>query len=99
MKILLVIPYFRWNYGGPVRVVYELSRELAHRGHDVTIYTTDVFRNDEKEQIFFTENIKVTYFKCFNPFLAEKLKFHYSSEMKKAIKDNIKSFDIVHLHH
>jgi len=44
MEILQVVPYFppAYTFGGPVKVVYEISRELAKRGHDVTVYTTDV---------------------------------------------------------
>ncbi len=43
LKIMHVTPYFApaWAYGGPPRVVYELSRELVRRGHAVTVVTTD----------------------------------------------------------
>ena len=42
MRILQVTPYFppAWAYGGPPRVIYELSRELARR-HSITVLTTD----------------------------------------------------------
>jgi glycogen synthase len=44
LKILQVTPFYypAWAYGGAPRVVYELSGSLAKRGHDVTVYTTDV---------------------------------------------------------
>ena len=43
MNILQVTPYFApaWAYGGPPRVVFELSRELVKLGHTVTVVTTD----------------------------------------------------------
>ena len=101
MKILQVIPYFEWSYGGPVRVLYQLSRELAKRGHDVTIYTTDVGRRNpltEKQKIRFDSNSKVQYFKCQNNWIADRLKLHVSFQMFSAIKDNLTDFDVVHLH-
>jgi len=101
VKILQVIPYFEWSYGGPVRVLYQLSRELAKRGHDVTIYTTDVGRRNpltEKQKIRFDSNSKVQYFKCQNNWIADRLKLHVSFQMFSAIKDNLTDFDVVHLH-
>lgn len=100
MKILLVIPYFEWSYGGPVRVVYELTRKFAEGGHDVTIYTTDVGRQKlltEKDKIEIDSNVKVRYFKCTNNWIADRLKLHISPEMRLAIKKSIKNFDVVHL--
>ena len=101
MKILQVIPYFEWSYGGPVRVLYEISRELTKRGHDVTIYTTDVGRRNpltEKQKIRFDSNPKIHYFKCQNNWVANKLKLNIAFQMRSAIKDNLKDFDVVHLH-
>ena len=40
MKILQVIPYFNPKKGGDVAVVYNLSKYLAQRNHNVTIITT-----------------------------------------------------------
>ena len=44
MKILHVIPSFApaWRYGGPIVAAVGLTRELARRGHDVTVATTNV---------------------------------------------------------
>jgi len=100
MKILQVIPYFSWEHGGPVKVVHDLSIKLAKKGHEVSIYTTNVglngpLRDDQKIK---SNKIKITYFNCLNNFLANNLKLHLSPEMRKAIKNNIDSFDIVHLH-
>ena len=100
MKILQVIPYFHWSYGGPVRVAHDVSRELVMRGHEVTIFTTDVYRGrplNESEKIKL-DGVTINYFKCLNNFLADKLKFHLSLEMLFAIKDNLKEFDLIHLH-
>ncbi|MBN1287663.1 MAG: glycosyltransferase [Anaerolineae bacterium] len=43
MKILHVTPHYypAWTFGGTARVAYELTRGLAARGHEVTVFTTD----------------------------------------------------------
>jgi glycosyltransferase involved in cell wall biosynthesis len=43
LRILHVTPYFEdaWGYGGIPRIVTTLTRELARRGHHVTVCTTD----------------------------------------------------------
>ena len=40
MKILQVTPVFKplWESGGIARVAYEISKHLAERGHELTIY-------------------------------------------------------------
>ena len=47
MKIQQVTKFFKpwWESGGPARVVYEISKKLTERGHEVTVYTTDVFKS------------------------------------------------------
>lgn len=101
MNILQVIPYFAWSYGGPVRVVYDISQELSKRGNSVTIFTTDVgmnggrLMNNEKIKL---ENVSLRYFRCGNNWIANNMKLHISSEMLSIIKKELKTFDIIHLH-
>lgn len=100
MRILQVIPYFNWSYGGPVKVVYDISNELARRGHDVTIYTTNVGMGkklSESEKLT-CKNIKVQYFNTINNWVANNLKLHISPSMRIAIKKEILRFDVIHLH-
>jgi glycosyltransferase involved in cell wall biosynthesis len=92
MKILQVIPYFTPKRGGDVNVVYNLSRQLAKRGYEVTIDTTD-FEFDE-EYAKSLKGIQVIPFKC----RVNLSLFLYSPSMKKWLKEKIKNFDIVHLH-
>ncbi len=114
MNILHIIPYFypAWSYGGTPRVVFELCRELVRKGHNVTVYTTDVF--DSKKRIedltpnsklrtsnsieTEVEGIKVKYFKNISNNLAFNQKVFISPGISKALKENLKQFDIVHLH-
>lgn len=100
MKILQVVPYFHWSYGGPVKVVFDISRELVNKGHEVSIYTTDVGMGgklDNNSQIKI-ENVETKYFKCLNNWIAQKMKLHISPAMQAEIKKNIKNYDVVHLH-
>ena len=41
MKILQVTNFFSLVHGGSAEVPYQLSKELAKREHQVTIYTSD----------------------------------------------------------
>lgn len=100
MKILQVIPYFAWEYGGPVKFVHDLSKELAELGHEVTICTTDVgVKNHlEKRNKLKIDGVNVIYFKCFSNTLGNNLKLHFSRQMRVFFKNNLDKFDIVHLH-
>lgn len=94
MKILQVIQFFAPKFGGTVDVVYNLSKELSKRGHEVTIITTDL--DYDKEYVIELENegVEVIPFKCkFN--LAS---FLYSPSMNNWLKLNLQKFDLIHLH-
>jgi len=104
MRILQVYPYFypAWRYGGPTRVVYELSKYLANRGHKVTVYTTDAL--DEKSRIEISSHphsingVKTYYFKNLSNYLAYKHILALPMGLLPHIKEEIKEFDIIHLH-
>jgi glycosyltransferase involved in cell wall biosynthesis len=92
MKILQVIPYITPKRGGDVNVCYNLSKHLAERRHEVTIITTD-FEFDE-EYAKALNGIQIIPFGC----IANIGLLLISPSMKKWLKENIKNFDIVHLH-
>lgn len=50
MKILVVIPayYPALDFGGPVPVARELASRFAGRGHEVTVWTTNLYSKSEK---------------------------------------------------
>src|SRR5665647_1853827 len=101
MKILQVIAYFSYMYGGTVRVVSDLSRALAKNGHEVTIYTTDEgpeHRLMESDRVNLDGVADIRYFRCSNNWLAHRTRLHFSRQMRLAIKHNLRQFDIVHLH-
>ena len=103
MKILQVINAFppAWGTGGPARVAYEISKELVKRGHEVTVYTTDVY--DTHSRLKYEKNpmnmdgIEVYHFKNLSDKLAWK-NIPIALGMASALNENIKDFDIVHAH-
>lgn len=94
MKILQVVPFFTPARGGSVVVVYYLSEELSKRGHEVTIITTDFEFDEEYAKAIEKKGVKVIVFKC----VANIGLFLLSPGMKKWLIEEIKEFDIVHLH-
>ncbi|MFC1950986.1 glycosyltransferase [Chloroflexota bacterium] len=102
MKILQIIPYFvpAWAYGGPVRVCYELSKALVRRGHEIVVYTTDVLdaRNRIANKKEIIDGIQVTRFKNISNTFAHNHKIFISPSMVSAIKNNLRRFDVVHMH-
>lgn len=105
MRILQVIPYFypAWTFGGPVKVVYELSKELVKKGHDVTVYTTDVcdrvsgsdVKSNGPLQVY---GIRTYYFRNISKALAYDYKLFLSPSLVSVIRKEISEFDIIHLH-
>jgi glycosyltransferase involved in cell wall biosynthesis len=102
MKILQVIPYFLpvQSYGGPAIVAYNCSKELVKRGHEVTVYTTDTFgaegRIDKLEETI--DGIKIRRFRNISNELAFHHNIHFSPTMYFQIKNEMRSFDIIHMH-
>lgn len=104
LRILQVVPYFypAWAYGGIPRVVYELSREMVRKGHDVTVYTTDAFdenlRYEGSGQSRVVDGIKIHYFRNLSNALAYNYQLFLPLGMRQVVKKTIGEFDIIHLH-
>jgi glycosyltransferase involved in cell wall biosynthesis len=101
MKILQIVCYFypAWAYGGPPRNVYELSKALIKRGHQVSVYTTDAFdkENRVKEKQEVADGIEIRRFRNISNYVAFHHRIFITPGMISAIKNNIKKYDIVHL--
>jgi len=97
MRILQVIPVFSAPFGGPVRVVRSISKELA-KGHEVAIYTTSALdhRRDFKGSPAEVEldGYRVLYF----PRIFRFSGFNVSPTMARALQKTLREFDIIHLH-
>lgn len=102
MKILLVTPYFApaWSFGGPVKVVYDLSNELASRGHTVTVITTDVLTKEKRnpQATDSINGVEVIYFRNLSNVLAWRGNFYFPLGLKRWLRKNIRRYDIVHCH-
>jgi glycosyltransferase involved in cell wall biosynthesis len=102
VKILQVIPYFfpALTYGGPVKVAYDVSKELVKRGHEVTVYTSDLEVDcaTAEDRVKEFEGIRVCYFRNVNDFIAKEMKLFITPDMSIALKNNIQRFDVIHVH-
>jgi glycosyltransferase involved in cell wall biosynthesis len=94
MRILQIIPYFylSWSKDRPVELIHELSKSLINRGHEVTIYTSDVFSNNGNS-ISHLDQIEIHEFisNSGHPLCV-------SFNLAKALNNNINKFDVIHLH-
>lgn len=94
MKILQVIQFFTPARGGSVAVPYTLSKELAKKGHDVTIITSDFEFDKEYAGSIEKYGVNVIPFKC----TINIASLMYSPKMKEWLKENLNDFDIIHMH-
>ena len=103
MKILQVTPIFVPAKSNGLKVMsHHIAQALAKRGHEVTVYTTDVdagcsrLRNIQGlEKI---DGMKVRYFKNVSNLLAYKYRGYLPVKMFRTVSKEISSFDIIHLH-
>jgi glycosyltransferase involved in cell wall biosynthesis len=103
MRILQVVPYFppAYAFGGPVKAVYLISRELIKRGHEVVVYTTDAKDFGSRLEIDSSntiDGIKVHRFRNISLRLVKKLKLFITPQLALSTRREIKEFDVIHLH-
>jgi len=103
MKILQVVSYFppAYAFGGPVKVAYQISRELVRRKHEVVVYTSDV--NDFGSRLSINpvkvvDGIRVHYFRNLAMMPVKKLKLFIMPHMVSVAREEVKKFDVIHLH-
>lgn len=102
MKILQVISSFppAYSYGGPAKMAYDTSKYLVKKGHEVTVYTTDVYDSESrlkyKENPMIMDGITVYHFKNISNNLA-KQNVSVAPMMALALSKNINKFDVVHI--
>jgi glycosyltransferase involved in cell wall biosynthesis len=97
VKILHVVPTYipAWKHGGPIRSVHGLCKALAARGHQVTVFTTDVDTEGAVPtgQAVQLDGVEVWYFP-----VAAPRRLYRSPQMGAALRSRIAGFDLVHLH-
>jgi len=101
MRILQMNPAFypAMAYGGTVEVAYQLSRELARRGHQVTVYTSDTLDkyHRQRSKISEIDGIRVYYFRNFSNALAWH-RLIFTPGMLLQLRKEARNFDVIHLH-
>ena len=99
MRILHVVPTYlpAWRHGGPIRAVHGLCRALAARGHEVTVFTTDVHGRGRLSvplgEPVAIDGVEVRYFPVLPPG-----RLYLSPRLGRAARDEVSRFDAVHLH-
>jgi glycosyltransferase involved in cell wall biosynthesis len=99
LKILHVVPTYlpATRYGGPIQSVHGLCRALAARGHEVHVYTTNVdgpgVSRVETCRAVDVDGVRVWYFPT-----ALGRRLYRSPAMGVALKGNVASFDVLHIH-
>ena len=94
MKILQVLTFFSPVHGGSAEVPYQLSKELAKRGHEVTIYTSDYKISQEYINSITETGVKVCSFKTW----LSGTKPRITPGIIKSAREQVKYFDIIHMH-
>ena len=83
-------------------MVYQISRELAKRGHEVTIYASDAKRGNLRERVSKTtvkiDGINIIHFQNISPRLSEKIGIFLTPTMRAEFERQGKNFDLVHVH-
>lgn len=101
MKILQMIPVFypAFAYGGTVSAALNISKELVNRGHEVTVFTSDTIDKSTRQTIPYLEyeGIKIHYFRNLSNRMAWN-RYIFNPGMIRALQNNIRNFDVVHLH-
>lgn len=93
MKILYAVASLSPEWGGPTKVVTELTEKLVEKGVEITIFSP--FKKDEELEIVQPKGVKLC---LFRQSFVDKLWTSYSIDFAKAIKQNVHKYDIVHIH-
>lgn len=99
LKILHIVPTYipAYRYGGPIKSVHGLCRGLVELGHDVHVFTTNVNGPGDSDVPLGVpvdiDGVKVWYFP------SKRLRrLYWSPQMAKALEEQTRSFDLLHLH-
>ncbi len=92
MRITHVIPYMHPAAGGPPVVVDRLSRELAARGHQVRVLTTDFF--SQGQTAWQTDSARPYELEVF----PTRGGYCFGSQFRSAIRSGVRESDVVHVH-
>jgi len=103
MKVLQVISSFppAYDYGGPPRSAYNLSKSLVDRGHDVTVFTTDALNAEKRVDIAkdpkVEAGVEIYRFKNISNTLSWK-NIPLAPRLLTALLRKAQDFDVIHVH-
>ena len=92
-----------WRHGGPILAVHGLCKALVARGHEVTVFTTDI-HGDGTLQVPLArpvdvDGVEVRYFPVLPPRRLRRLRHLYIAPgLAAAARAEAARFDAVHLH-
>ena len=104
MRIAFVIPYFypALQYGGQPKSCYDLARALVHRGHAVTVLTTDSAGSTRLplNAVAPTDlhGIKVFYYPNLSNHLAFRQRMFLPFGLFREMRARLEANDVVHIH-
>lgn len=99
MKVLHVVPSYlpATRYGGPIYSVHGLCKALAQRGHEVSVFTTNVDGPNDSAvplgQPVEVDGVQVWYFPS-----RILRRLYWAPGLGRALREQIDTFDVVHLH-
>jgi len=99
LRLLHVVPayYPAVRYGGPIRSVHALCASLVRRGHQVSVYTTNVDGDADSDvplgRPVDMDGVMIYYFPV--PTLR---RLFWAPALGKQLRSAISAFDLVHLH-
>lgn len=90
-------------WGGPAKVVRQVSRELAQRGHQVTVYCSNLLdkrrRMGRETREGRVEGVRVVYFRAWNmPWWPGTLGPMWLPDLPRWIGEEIGGFEVMHVH-
>jgi glycosyltransferase involved in cell wall biosynthesis len=99
VKILHVVPTYlpAWRHGGPILAVHGLCKALVARGHEVTVFTTDVHGRGRLDvplgRPVGIDGVEVRYFPVRTP-----RRLYWAPGLAAAARKEAARFDAIHLH-
>jgi len=99
VRILHVVPTYvpAWRHGGTIKAVHGLTKALAARGHEVSVFTTDVHADGTLGvplgEPVNRDSVEVLYFPVRPP-----RRLYRSPAMAEALARAVPACDLVHLH-
>ena len=103
MKILQVVSYFHpaYAFGGPIKVAYQISRELVKRKHEVVVYTSDAKDLNSRlsvDPVEVVDGIKVWYMRNLGLIPLKTSKLFITPRLVSSAREELEKFDLIHLH-